>query len=166
MVYALNEAANAFVDQYEGIHFIGDDHRFRTKGWDKPFAKVLDETKGWVIAYADDQLQGRNLATEAMVGSKIIKLLGHIAPPSLTHLFVDNYWMQLGVGIEALAYFENVIIEHAHWANGKAERDEAYDRVNSDAMWSIDTNAWNAYQQEKLPTEIQLIKNAREKENR
>ena len=114
----LNLVANKYADKYETIFFLGDDHLVQTPSWDEYLTKAIAH-KGYGLAYGNDLLQGRGLATAVMMSTNIIRAVGYMAPPNLVHLFMDNYWMILGQRLGTLWYFENVIIEHLHPVAGK-----------------------------------------------
>lgn len=143
---ALNQAAGWSCAEWEpfAIAFLGDDHRPRTRSWDTLYLAALHDL-GTGIVYGDDLLQGRNLATQCAMTSDIIRELGYMAPPSLTHLYLDNFWMSLGAGADCLRYLPDVVVEHVHPAAGKAKWDESYARVNSSEMYSKDEAAFRAH---------------------
>jgi hypothetical protein len=68
-----------------------------------------------------------------------------MAPPTLTHLYVDNAWLDLGRALESITYLPDTVIEHLHPHAGKAEPDEGYERVNGDAMYDADRAAYDAW---------------------
>jgi hypothetical protein len=124
------------------VGFMGDDHRVRTRGWDQ----ALTEAAGPVgIAYGDDLIQGVELPTAVVMGADIVRMLGQMVPPTLQHLFVDDYWKALGIGIGALEYVPDVVIEHLHPSAGKAEMDESYAVTNHPDRYESDGAAWRAY---------------------
>lgn len=146
MVEALNLSASfaAVNPDRFAVGFMGDDHRPRTIGWDALYADALREL-GTGIVYGDDLLQGERLATQCAMTADIIRALGYMAPPSLTHMYVDNYWMALGSGADCLRYLPDVVVEHCHPLAGKAAVDEGYLRVNDSTMYARDEAALRAY---------------------
>jgi hypothetical protein len=141
----------------EGLHrntdiigFMGDDHRPRTPGWDLIISNALWLQPG--VGYGDDLHQGRNLPTAVFINSRIVRALGYFHPPSLIHLYLDNFWLQLGRYTQ-LHYFSNVIIEHMHPNAGKAANDAGYVEVNSQAMYNHDRVEFERYMREDWPTE-------------
>lgn len=126
------------------VAFMGDDHLPRTVGWDEKYLTALHDL-GTGIVYGDDLLQGRDLPTQCAMTSDIIRALGYMAPPALTHLYVDNFWLSLGNKAGCIRYLPDVIVEHRHPAAGKAAIDAGYERVNSSAMYDRDEAAWLAY---------------------
>ena len=124
------------------VGFMGDDHRVRTRGWDL----ALTDAAGPVgIAYGDDLLQGVELPTAVVLGADIVRALGQMVPPTLQHLFVDDYWKALGTGSGTLRYVPEVVIEHMHPSAGKAEMDESYETTNHPDRYESDGAAWRAY---------------------
>lgn len=159
MVRTLNAAAVHYAEHGNtfAIGFLGDDHRPRTDGWDRAYFNAL-HTMGTGIVYGNDLLQGENLPTQAAMTTNIISAIGHMAPPDLTHLFVDNYWKALGQGAECLAYLPEVIVEHVHPYAGKAEMDEGYYRVNAPTMYQRDSLEYSGYAARQLPSDIAKVK--------
>ena len=144
MARPLNIVANNLKDKYRFFCFIGDDHRPRTKHWDQEFIKTLKEL-GTGLVYGDDLFQGKNLATQIAMTADIVKALGGMTPPGLIHLYLDNFWMQLGNDLGALRFLPGVIIEHLHPVAGKAEWDEGYKAVNAEEVYSADAIAFKNY---------------------
>jgi hypothetical protein len=150
MVEALNGAATASVDGMFGfvapfaIGFMGDDHRPRTKGWDTAYLDALREL-GTGIVYGNDLLQGQRIPTQCAMTADIVQALGFMVPPVFTHLYVDNYWLELGTRAECIRYLPDVVVEHRHPVAGKGLWDEGYERVNNPDMYAKDQAAFNDY---------------------
>ena len=106
---ALREAADI-------IGFIGDDHRFRTKGWDATIEATLARPG---IAYGDDLGQHEALPTAVFISRVIVQALGWYGLPGAYHLYLDDTWKRLGEEAGCLHYLPDVIIEHMHPAFGK-----------------------------------------------
>lgn len=149
----LNRIAVDYAPHYDAVGFLGDDHIPRTPRWDQRLADVLDGG----LAYGNDLFQGENLATAVLQSSRIITTLGQYHPPQLVHLYLDNYWIALGQGINALTYLPDVILEHHHFTNGKSPADETYAEANSPANQSNDQAAWQIYQAEQLPLDTAAL---------
>lgn len=139
------------------IGFCGDDHRPRTHGWDKAYLDALREM-GTGIVYGNDLLQGENIPTQVAMTSDIVRALGYMAPPSLTHLYVDNFWKVLGNGADCLRYLPDVIVEHLHPVAGKAEWDEGYKRVNSRAMYERDAAAFDEWLSTSMLSDVAKVR--------
>jgi hypothetical protein len=159
MVKALNAVAIGLANQEDppfAIGFMGDDHRPRTKGWDQAYIDALREL-GTGIVYGNDLLQGENLPTQVAMTSDIVRALGYMVPPTLTHLFVDNFWRDLGLGADCLRYLPDVVVEHLHPVAGKAEWDEGHRRVNAPAMYSADRAAYMRYTVEQFHADVAKV---------
>jgi hypothetical protein len=156
LVKTVNKVAMKYVDQYTTMQFLGDDNVVRTKDWDVILQKPILE-KGYGVSYGDDLLQGEKLATTAMISTNIIKTIGYMGPPRLKHLYVDNFWMALGNSLQCLNYIPEVIIEHLHFANGKAEKDELYEEVNSGEMYKRDRQAFLDYLTDDLKGDLEKL---------
>ena len=144
MARPLNFAANVFKDDYRHFAFIGDDHRPRTEYWDQKLIDALDEV-GTGIAYGNDLLQGENLPTAVAMSGDIVMALKGMVPPGFIHLYLDNFWMQLGRDLKSFIYLPDVIIEHLHPIAGKAQWDENYRSVNAEEVYSADAKAFDEY---------------------
>lgn len=153
----LNLLANKYCNQYEYICFMGDDHRPRTENWDlKLYESIKDKNYG--IAYGNDLIKGWKLPTAVFLDSRIIQKLGYMAPPILTHLFLDDFWRDLGNNLGTLVYSENVVIEHMHFIRGKSELDEIYEEVNSKEMKHKDRDAYEKYLKENFGHDLGKLK--------
>lgn len=141
---ALNRAAFApdLVSGYELFGFIGDDHRFRTDGWDVMFLEFAADNPG--IYYGNDLFQSHKLPTSWFVTDAIRNQFG-LGYPDLRHLYIDNYWMTMGEAADCLYYFPDVVIEHLHPAAGKGEWDDQYRAVNSPAMYGHDGDVYRKW---------------------
>ncbi|MFJ1664807.1 hypothetical protein ACIOK4_00170 [Streptomyces bottropensis] len=163
MVSALNHAARYLLAAPapvvpHAIGFMGDDHRPRTKGWDQAYLFALQALPG--IVYGNDLLQGVNLPTQCAISAPIVRALGHMAPETLTHLYVDNYWRDLGRAAGCLSYLPDVIVEHVHPIAGKAEWDDGHRRVNRPALYERDRDAYAAYWAEHQARDVLAVRQA------
>jgi hypothetical protein len=129
----LNQISLKYKDQYKAIAFFGDDHIIKTK-WESEFLDYFEE-KGLGIAYGNDLLQGIKLPTAVCLTSNIIDSLGYMVPTNLIHMYVDNFWLDIGTNSNIIKYFDNVIFEHIHPDNGKAYRDFQYIEAASSAPY-------------------------------
>jgi hypothetical protein len=144
MCAALNFAATKYAPLYEAVGFMGDDHLPRTAGWDSMILDVLDSLEPRVV-YGNDLLQRANLPTAVFLQSRIITAMGFMAPGIMRHLYLDNFWKELGERLNGLRYLDDVIIEHLHPVAGKAEWDERYRAVNDASVDTHDRDAWLRY---------------------
>lgn len=152
----LNHWANWMAPDYDYICFMGDDHLPITAGWDTKLCEAIGKEAG--IAYGNDLLQGENLPTAVVMSSKIIRALGFMSPPALKHLFLDNFWLAMGHALGNANYLPDVIIEHLHYTNGKAEHDERYAAVNNAEMHNGDQTFFAEYMVSQFENDVENVK--------
>lgn len=162
MVEALNAGAVMRVDEHAekplfAIGFMGDDHMPRTHGWDQAYLDALRELSTGIV-YGNDLLQGERIPTQVAMTADIVRALGHMAPPVLKHLYVDNYWKDLGERAGCLRYLPDVIVEHRHPIAGKAKWDPGYARVNAGLMYAEDGAAYEAYAAGQLAEDVAKVR--------
>jgi hypothetical protein len=157
-----NQAVVDFPD-YGYYGFIGDDHRFRTVGWDKIFIDTIKEKgKGWGIAYGDDLYMREQLPTEAVISANIIKAMGFMVYPEFKHLYIDNFWKEMGIAIGRLFYIPEIVIEHMHYTMGKSIVDDLYKEVNDPKMYTVDRNTFHDFVANLKDIYVDKIKKAME----
>lgn len=146
MVEALNKVAvyRATEPGAFAVGFMGDDHRPRTVGWDQAYLDALRDL-GSGLVYGDDLLQGERLPTQVAMTADLIRELGFMCPPTLRHMYADNFWLTLGRALGRIRHLPGVVVEHLHPVAGKAEWDEGYRRVNADQVYREDGQAFHAY---------------------
>ena len=152
MIGTLNHWATYYARSHSVIGFMGDDHRPRTPDWDV----WIEDAGRQRITYANDLLQGPNLPTQVALPSRIITTLGYMAPPTLVHLYADNFWKQLGERV-GITYLNDVVIEHMHPIAGKAEWDDRYLEVNSGEMYANDHAAFTEYMATHFEADVEKV---------
>ncbi len=125
MIPTLNLVANKYINDYEMIAFLGDDHFIRTP-WESKFLEKHEQSNGFALCYGNDLFKGQWLPTAICLSSKIVETLGYMVPEGLIHMYADNFWMDLGNSLKTLYYFNDVIFEHVHPDIGKTQRDNMY----------------------------------------
>ena len=131
----LNALAPRLAAGFSGIGFMGDDHRPRSARWDERLYDLLEPGS---IIYGNDLIQGAALPTAVLLESTIIDIAGYYVPPGMLHLWLDNYWLELGRRLRTIRYDAELIIEHAHPIAGRAEWDDGYRENNADAVNNAD----------------------------
>ena len=132
---------------------VGDDHRFRTTGWDTHVERALRDYPG--VAYANDLFQRERLPTAAFVSGIIVERLGWFANPKCEHMYIDNTWKDIGEALDSLHYLPDVVIEHMHYAAQKSNFDQHYART--EALKGKDRLAYEAWNEFVLPLDIERI---------
>lgn len=155
----LNELARNLRWDVKRIGFMGDDHLPQTGCWDGAVVDALDSL-GSGIVYGNDLLQGERLPTAAFMTSDIVRTLGHMCLPTLEHLYIDDYWRELGRAMGRLRYLPEVVIEHLHPAAGKAARDLTYDEANAPDRDRRDKAAFEAWMRDGLAADVAKLRAA------
>jgi hypothetical protein len=153
----LNLLANKYCHDYEYLAFMGDDQRLRTKGWDLIFYESIKPIP-LAIAYGDDLIQGARLPTSVAMDARIVRILGYMAPPCLTHMYIDNFWLDVGKAIKTLCYFPKVTIEHMHFSKGKSEMDATYKESNNALQYKADLSAYMNYLEKDFGNDVAKLK--------
>lgn len=151
----LNRLARMYWDDGAILSFLGDDHRPRSAGWDREVAEAAGD-KG--IVYGNDLLQRENLATAVFITSNIVKELGFYVPEGMVHMFLDNFWGELGRRSKTLTYLPDTIIEHMHFSNGKSEGDDTYRATNNGEMMSSDEVRYKDWLEDRADHDAEKVK--------
>lgn len=141
MTRPLNFAARRYAALYDAVGFMGDDHLPRTPHWDSAVLEHLDSLSPRIV-YGNDLLQGAALPTAVFMQSRMVRAMEFMAPRQLRHLYVDNFWKELGERVGGLVYLPDVVIEHLHPAAGKADMDDRYRAVNATEIDNGDRATW------------------------
>lgn len=145
----VNSLSKLLCNDYKYLGWQGDDHVPRTIHWDRHYVYELERMQVGVV-YGDDLVMGEAIATELAFTSNIVKTLGYAIPEGFVHLYVDNYFMELGRSIDRLKYLPDVVIQHMHPCVGKAEEDLTYREANSPENWTNDRMRFEKYILEEL----------------
>ena len=152
------------VDKYDYIMWAADDTVAKTHGWDARLVAAIQNIP-LGISYPNDLFQGKNLPSNGTCfDSRIPRALGYLAPPTLFHLYMDNFWRLLGTELGTLVYCEDVILEHNHYVNKKAPVDNTYKTINSQQMYSLDSSAFNDYRDNTLARDLARLRASLETE--
>lgn len=155
----LNKLALKYCYNYKYIGFAGDDNRIRTKNWDSIIYNNITNIR-YAIASGQDLYRKDKLPTWVVMDAAIIRVLGFMAPPILEHLFIDNFWQDLGEGLNSYIYHDDVIMEHMHYLNKKSDIDEIYTNVNAKNKYIEAELIYDSYKKEILPQNIKLLSNS------
>jgi len=160
----LNRMLPLIVDKYDYIMWAADDTVAKTHGWDARLVAAIQNIP-LGISYPNDLLQGKNLPSNGTCfDSRIPRALGYLAPPTLFHLYMDNFWRLLGTELGTLVYCEDIILEHNHFVNKKAPLDTTYKTINSQQMYSLDSSAFNDYRDNTLARDLARLRASLETE--
>jgi hypothetical protein len=137
------------------VGFVGDDHRFRTEGWDAAIDDYLEDHPG--VAYGDDLLKGQSLPTQWFVSRPIVDVFG-MGLPTLRHLYIDDYWRAFASAAGCLWYMPDLVIEHMHPTVGKGEWDDSYRQNNSGAMYQADSEAFALWMRTDMERDVERLR--------
>lgn len=143
-------AIQAAITGCEIVGFMGDDHRPRTSGWDETVHARLGQLNSEPgVAYGDDLIHGPNLPTAAFVSASLVSKMGWMVPPGLVHMYLDNFWLELGRATR-LHYMADVVFEHLHPLVGKAAWTPQYEEANG--WMGHDGAEYHRFMQEDWPS--------------
>jgi hypothetical protein len=72
-------------------------------------------------------------------------------------MFLDNFWKAVGSKLDALFYFDDIIIEHLHAYVGKSELDEMYLSVNNPEVAGYDGERYGYYIYNKFDSDVKKL---------
>jgi hypothetical protein len=133
----LNHYAPHLAQTADVIGFMGDDHVPRTHHWDNILMAFIASRMAHVV-YGNDLVQGVNLPTAVMLDSRIVQTLGWMVPPGLVHMYMDNWWRDLGAALGSIRYEPLCVIEHMHPIAGQVPWDDRYVDANDGERWEQD----------------------------
>lgn len=155
----INENWRYASDCFKWFSVTNDDFVYKTDGWDRRLVGEIALNGGLGIAYGNDLLQGVNMPTSSIVSREIVKALGWLQMPTLTHLFGDNVWQHIGQACGCLFYREDIVVEHRHWANRRTPIDAIYQHTNSGRMYDVDGLAFIRWKENQAAEDIGKVKN-------
>lgn len=142
----VNYLALMTLGDFAAVGHIGDDNTCDTPGWDTAVLKALERQP---FAFCNDLYprEPGSLSCHVFMRSDVVKTLGYMGPPEISHMYVDVAWMAwcLACGHE---YLHDVLLPHHHYTTG-APHDETYAR--SYAQTAANLNAWHAYSRRAGP---------------
>jgi hypothetical protein len=150
----MNRMLPMVTSKYDYLLWAADDTVAKTPAWDELLIDTIrDVPLG--ISYPNDLFQKSNLPSNGTCFDiRIPKVLGYIAPPTLFHLYMDNFWKLLGEELGTLRYREDIILEHNHFVNKKAPPDKTYLSINSKEMYAADSQAFAIYKDHVLKKDV------------
>lgn len=153
----LNYWSRVYAEDHFAVGFMGDDHVPRTSRWDALFLEEL-RRRPVSIVYGNDLYAREIVPTAVAMTSNIIRTLGFMVPPLQRHLFIDNFWRDLGNALGCLTYRDDIVIEHLHPVAGKSEWDVSYVENNSSTTWSHDELMYKLYSERHLAIDVAKLR--------
>ena len=165
---------NMFSSEYKNIEFYGtvnDDHIYHTRGWDQSLTNAIKEKgNGWGLACANDLMTDWEKFKHpgaTIISGNIIRTLGYYTWPKFRWIGIDFAQGALYTRLSRLFYFPEIIVEHRHWLNNKAEKDDNYKWIYGDEEQKYGHDLEQEYLRTQIDIEYNLITEAirKEKEN-
>jgi|SRR5687767_2311839 len=153
----LNYIAKQNYDIWKYIYWCGDDHLPITDHWDQKYRDELDRL-GTGIVYGNDLVMGPAIPTQMAMTSNIVKALGYAVPEGFVHLYIDNYFLELGKACSMISYMPDVIVQHLHPCAGQAVEDKTYQEANSKENWTNDSKRFHEYMENELVLDVEKIR--------
>lgn len=157
----LNRISLDLVDKYKYLMWAGDDHKPVTHTWDFEYRRALKE-KTVAIVYGNDLVMGPAIPTQMAMTSNIVKTLGYAVPEGFVHLFIDNYFLELGKALDMITYLPDVVVQHLHPVAGNAQQDQTYKEANSPENWTNDRIRFERYIAEELIIDVKKLEKINE----
>lgn len=155
----LNRTVNNYIDMYDAIMFIADDHVFETVGWDDLMLRGLAQNGGTGMIYPDG-VRRNDVPEIILFSTDIIKELGHFAEPTLGHYYLDNTWAELGKRSNLIHFMPEVKIPHLHYSvDEETQRDKTYSETE-ELLGERDRLAYNNWVMNIMPVQVSKLRRA------
>lgn len=116
------------------VVLVNDDMVMGTAGWDRALRDLDSRYADRIyLAYANDLLKKRGLATFPILARSTCELLVDPYPDTYAGAFIDVHLFDIfkrvqQAGFERIIYLPEVIFEHLHYRTGKASYDDTYSK--------------------------------------
>jgi hypothetical protein len=153
----LNQTALAMAGVYKVLMWAGDDHVFRTAGFDRLMLDTLEDMGGSGWVYPDDKRRS-DVPEIWMCSSDVVKALGWFACPAMSHYLIDNAAGELGKRAGLIRFCPEAVIEHLHYSVApETEHDQVY-RETENAFGGSDMQAFRQWRESQLPMDVSLLR--------
>jgi hypothetical protein len=151
-----NKLAKRHLGHAPALGSFGDDHQPVTDGWDEKLLAALPAGGGY--SYPNDQRRD-DIPEACVISSTIVRALGWMSPPFVSHWWQDNVWADLGRGAGCLVYCPDVIVKHLH-PNVLGTRG---DQTNHDAAKRYDSDlaAYQGWRLRGMPGDLATVRGVR-----
>lgn len=140
--------------QYDHFLLIGDDQIPQTKGWDKEMVSLMPADKIGLVHCKDNW---KETVSAILIHRRWYEIVG-ICPEGFQHFGPDTYMADVARSINRLFRTEKAVIEHHHYRNGKADKDETYDYPRQSLMNQKDENRLKILRSNRMGEDIQKLK--------
>ena len=130
VVQAANHAAK--VAKFDVLVYLSDDFKC-FDNWGVEVLKRFEGIEKPLLIKVDDKLQTfhKDVLTIPIMNRLLYQELGYFFHPSYHSMFCDQDLYYTVKNMDAMALCPDLIFEHHHYVNGKAKKDETYDRSTS-----------------------------------
>jgi hypothetical protein len=144
---------------YEYYADVADDHIYRTKGWDRILIEEIESKGGWGVAFGWGMIHPKEarLPQAAVVSGNIVRALGNMYDPGIHHTYTDNYLQDIAEKLGILFPRPDVVIEHMHALNGKAEMDDNYRWVLSQEALALGKEQYTNWKRDGFMRDVDKI---------
>lgn len=140
---------------HEAVYgLLADDLLPMTPRWD---AMLVSAAERGYLAYGDDGLQGKALATHPVLGGDLVRAIGWLVLPGVLHSFVDTALFAIACRAGRARYLQHVHVEHLHPIAGKAPMDAVY-RFNE--TFEADRAVFERWARDELPGVVDRVRSA------
>lgn len=143
-----NEIAVKQAENYSYLASFGDDHVPVTAGWDRLLIRAIERMGGTGFSYPYDGMRD-DIPEAVVMSSDIVKALGWMAMPELSHWYIDNVWADLGRGIGKLRHLRAIKVEHA-WKADQTSKD-------SSEKLAADRDAYYLWRKKRMADDIAIL---------
>ena len=155
-----NEIAVAQAGRYPFLASFGDDHVPVTPGWDRALVRGVQDMGGTGFTYPWDSVR-EDIPEAVVMSSDIVRALGWMCLPALSHWYPDSAWSDLGRGAGCIRHLRAVLVDHRQVFTGKAP----VDRTACDNGRSLDADrdAYYAWRATRMADDVATIVKLRER---
>ena len=155
----LNQVAKAMTGQYGALMFCGDDHVFRTPGWDAAMLALLAEMggNGWVYPHT---VRRSDVPEVWLASASVTATLGWFFPPHVSHFYGDNMIAELGKRSGLIRYCPSAVVEHLHYQTTPGVEHDATYKEAEEAHGTADMAAYQQWRADTMPFEVARLRRA------
>ena len=153
----LNQTAAAMMAAYPALMWTGDDHEFKTPGWDRMMLDALEGLggHGWVYP---DTVRRRDVPEIWLASASITETLGWFFPPAVHMYYGDNSVAELGKRSGLIRWCHQAVIEHLHHSvRPDVEHDAVYREAEA-VYGQADLGAYRQWQADVMPYEVARLR--------
>jgi len=155
----LNRLANQLKDEYDYLLWAADDTLIKTNKWDTLLIKAISDIR-YGISHPEENTHDQRLlpSNGTCFDLRIVRTLGYLAPPTLKHLYIDNFWKRLGTDLGSIRFVPKVKIDHIHFTKDINLFDPLYAATNSRNRYEQDKQSFDIYLDHQLKHDLAKLR--------